>query len=80
MGIVVEYAGHKGKAQWIEPAPYHWNYTQFAKPGASASPPDETFEMTFAKDNAARARLQPLDDQRRRLSHDRRNNIRLHFT
>ena len=53
MGIVVEYAGQKGKGQWIKPAPYHWNYLRFAKPGASAQIPDQTFEMTFAKDNAA---------------------------
>jgi FtsP/CotA-like multicopper oxidase with cupredoxin domain len=53
MGIVVEYAGQKGKGQWIKPAAYHWNYLNFAKPGASSPPPDETFEMTFVKDNAA---------------------------
>jgi len=53
MGIVVEYAGQKGKGEWIKPSPYHWNYLRFAKPGASAPPPDETFDMTFAKDNAA---------------------------
>jgi FtsP/CotA-like multicopper oxidase with cupredoxin domain len=53
MGIVVEYAGHAGKAQWIAPPKTRWNYMQFAKPGATAAAPDETFEMTFAKDNAA---------------------------
>ena len=53
MGIVVEYAGRNGKAQWITPQPFQWNYARFAKPGATAPPPDETFEMTFAKDNAA---------------------------
>jgi FtsP/CotA-like multicopper oxidase with cupredoxin domain len=53
MGTVVEYAGAKGKAQWIAPPPYRWNYGLFAKPGAVAAPPDETFEMIFAKDNAA---------------------------
>ncbi len=53
MGIVVEYAGRTGKAQWIAPSPFKWNYARFAKPGATAPPPDETFEMTFAKDNAA---------------------------
>ncbi len=55
MGIVVEYGGQTGKAQWLASPKFHWNYTQFAKPGASAPPPDETFEMTFAKDNAALA-------------------------
>ena len=53
MGMVVEYAGQKGKGQWIKPLPYHWNYLRFAKPGASSPAPDETFDMTFAKDNAA---------------------------
>src|SRR5215472_834249 len=53
MGIVVEYANHAGKPQWIAPSKFRWDYTKFAKPGASALAPDETFEMTFAKDNAA---------------------------
>jgi FtsP/CotA-like multicopper oxidase with cupredoxin domain len=52
MGVVVEYAGHREKAQWIAPVPFKWSYTRFAKVGATASSPDETFEMTFAKDNA----------------------------
>ena len=53
MGIVVEYAGQKGKGQWLKPVPSHWNYLRFSKPGASSPPPDETFDMTFVKDNAA---------------------------
>jgi FtsP/CotA-like multicopper oxidase with cupredoxin domain len=53
MGIVVEYAGRSGKAEWIAPAKAKWNYGQFAKLGAAARAPDDTFEMTFAKDNAA---------------------------
>ena len=53
MGIVVEYAGHAGKPQWIALPPFRWNYARFAKPGVSAPPPDETFEMIFAKENAA---------------------------
>ena len=53
MGIVIEYAGHKGKPAWHPPKPFHWNYARFAKAGDSAAPIDETFEMTFAKDNAA---------------------------
>src|SRR5882724_2321188 len=53
MGIVVEYAGRSGKPQWIAPPRFHWNYARFAKPGASASAPDETFAMTFVKENAA---------------------------
>jgi FtsP/CotA-like multicopper oxidase with cupredoxin domain len=53
MGIVVEYAGRAGKPQWLAPPPFRWNYARFAKSAAAVAPPDETFEMTFAKDNAA---------------------------
>jgi FtsP/CotA-like multicopper oxidase with cupredoxin domain len=57
MGIFVEYAGHAGKAQWIAPRPFHWNYAPFGTSGgASPAPvetPDETFEMLFFKRNAA---------------------------
>jgi len=53
MGIVVEYAGRAGKPQWIAPPPFRWNYARFAKPGAMAQAPDETFEMIFEKKNAA---------------------------
>ena len=53
MGIVVEYAGHRGKPVWIPPKLFHWDYLRFARAGATALSPDETFEMRFAKDNAA---------------------------
>jgi FtsP/CotA-like multicopper oxidase with cupredoxin domain len=53
MGIVVEYAGQKGKGLWIKPGPYRWNYLRFAKPGVLNQPPDETLDMIFVKDNAA---------------------------
>lgn len=53
MGIVVEYANHAGKPLWIAPAKSRWDYTRFGKPGVTAPAPDESFEMTFAKDNAA---------------------------
>jgi hypothetical protein len=53
IGIVVEYAGHKTKAVWTPPKPLHWDYSSFAKTGATALPPDETFEMRFVKENAA---------------------------
>jgi len=55
MGIVVEYAERKGRAQWIAPPAFKWNYARFAKPSAQALPADEILEMTFAKDNAAEA-------------------------
>jgi FtsP/CotA-like multicopper oxidase with cupredoxin domain len=53
MGIVVEYAGHNGKPIWVAPQPFHWIYARFGKAGATAPAPDETFEMVFAKANAA---------------------------
>ena len=52
MGIVVEYAGRSGKPEWVAPPPHRWNYMRFAKPGVGVLA-DETFEMTFAKNNAA---------------------------
>lgn len=53
MGIVVEYAGQKGKAQWIKPAPFRWDYTHFGKAAGRAAAPDETIELTIVKNNAA---------------------------
>ncbi len=53
MGIVVEYAGQSGKPQWAKPKPFHWDYTQFGKASTAPTTPDETFEMTFVKHNAA---------------------------
>lgn len=52
MGIVVEYAGEKGKPQWASPRPFRWNYAHFGGTAAS-SEPDQVFDMTFAKQNAA---------------------------
>jgi FtsP/CotA-like multicopper oxidase with cupredoxin domain len=54
MGVVVEYAGRRGKPQWSAPKPFKWDYTSFGQPGANATTPDEVIEMTFAKNNAAR--------------------------
>ena len=54
MGIVVEYAGHRGKPIQSSPKPFRRIYSRFGKVGGSASTPDETFDMTFAKDNAAK--------------------------
>ncbi len=52
MGVVVEYAGRNGDPVWRPPAKSFWDYRLFGGPGASP-PPDQVFEMTFAKDNAA---------------------------
>jgi FtsP/CotA-like multicopper oxidase with cupredoxin domain len=53
MGIVVEYAGRKGKPQWSKPKPFRWDYTRFAKPRPGARAKLELIRMTFAKQNAA---------------------------
>ena len=53
MGIVVEYADQKGKPQWVAPKPFRWNYAAFGNAGATIPEPDQVFEMTFAKQNAA---------------------------
>jgi FtsP/CotA-like multicopper oxidase with cupredoxin domain len=53
MGIVVEYAGRRGKPQWIKPQPYRWDYTLFGKTGAPSARPDETIEMLIAEQNGA---------------------------
>jgi FtsP/CotA-like multicopper oxidase with cupredoxin domain len=53
MGIVVEYAGAKGKPQWSKPKPYKWDYTIFGKVGAAPTSPDETMDFTIVKHNAA---------------------------
>ncbi len=54
MGIVIEYAGQSGKPVWRAPAPFHWNYARFGRKSAAPGTPDETIDMTFAKNNAAR--------------------------
>ncbi len=53
MGIVVEYAGHYTKPLWFKPPPSRWSYAHFGKPGTATPAPDETIDMTFAKQNAA---------------------------
>ncbi|MGB6396629.1 MAG: copper oxidase, partial [Bradyrhizobium sp.] len=42
MGIVVEYAGRKGKPQWIKPKPFRWDYGLFGRPNGVAAEPDES--------------------------------------
>jgi FtsP/CotA-like multicopper oxidase with cupredoxin domain len=53
MGLVVEYAGHKGKPLWTPLKPFHWNYARFGKRAGTAPEPDEVIAMTFTKRNAA---------------------------
>ncbi len=53
MGVVVEYAGRKGKPRWVAPPPFRWDYTRFGARDMKAKVPDEVIEMTFTKRNAA---------------------------
>lgn len=53
MGIVVEYAGHQGKPQWVTPKPYTWDYRHFSRNDRAVARPDEVISMVFAKDQAA---------------------------
>lgn len=48
LGIVIEYAGHKGEPVWKDPQPAEWDYTQFAATATATAPaPEKTFELTF---------------------------------
>jgi FtsP/CotA-like multicopper oxidase with cupredoxin domain len=53
MGIVVEYAGASGEPKWAPPPKAGWDYRLFGRPGVAGAAPDEVFDMTFAKRNAA---------------------------
>lgn len=53
MGVVVEYAGQKGRPQWITPKPFRWDYTRFGRSNVVPGLPDETIEITIVKHNAA---------------------------
>lgn len=53
MGIVVEYAGSKGKPKWVKPAKAHWDYTWFGNASPTRQRPDEVFTMLFEKHQAA---------------------------
>lgn len=53
MGSFVEYAGRIGKPLWLVPPRIQVELHAFSEGGANAPSPDEIFEMTFAKENAA---------------------------
>jgi FtsP/CotA-like multicopper oxidase with cupredoxin domain len=40
-GIVVEYGGAQGTAQWLAPAPFEWDLNAFGEPRESAPAPAE---------------------------------------
>jgi FtsP/CotA-like multicopper oxidase with cupredoxin domain len=48
MGVVVEYAGQNGPAQWTAPPKIAWDYTIFGKQEV-APDPDETISLIFKK-------------------------------
>jgi len=54
MGIVVEYAGRKGKPQWHPPGKSDWNYLLFGE-SKSAIAPDEVIPMEIGKSTEAKA-------------------------
>lgn len=54
MGVVIEYARRGGKPQWTKPAPFHWDYRLFAKPGAAPLQPDEIITLKFTATSGAR--------------------------
>jgi FtsP/CotA-like multicopper oxidase with cupredoxin domain len=53
MGVVVEYAGQSGKARWVKPKPFLWDYSIFGHAAPPASDADETIEVLIVKNNAA---------------------------
>ena len=53
LGIVVEYAGAKGKLRWTKPRPFRWDYAQFGKADTAIAKPGETMEFTIVKHNGA---------------------------
>jgi FtsP/CotA-like multicopper oxidase with cupredoxin domain len=56
MGIVVEYAGHRGQASWVPAArTFKWDYTRFGRPATTSAQPDQVIAITIAKENAADA-------------------------
>ena len=52
MGIVVEYAGAKGKSKWVKSSAFHWDYTQFGGDRGVPAKLDQTIEMLVVKHNA----------------------------
>lgn len=47
LGIVVEYAGKEGEAQWIDPVPVQWDYTIFADRVSPSAVAGQTIPLVF---------------------------------
>ena len=56
MGVVVEYAGQNGPAQWTAPPKIAWDYNIFGKQEA-APEPDETIPLIFKKIPGGKGRM-----------------------
>ncbi len=67
MGIVVEYAGQKGKPQWLKPKPFRWDYAQFGKVGDSAGARRRDHRVHYRQAQRGASGLQPVDPERRSL-------------
>src|SRR5206468_489897 len=48
MGVVIEYAGQRGKPQWSKPVTSTWDYTVFGT-NAATPEPDQRFNLVFEK-------------------------------
>jgi FtsP/CotA-like multicopper oxidase with cupredoxin domain len=68
MGTVVEYAGNKGKPQWLPPRPFPWNYAHFGSTARKFSQARRSLRHAFRKTKRRPRRIQSMDHQRRRLS------------
>jgi FtsP/CotA-like multicopper oxidase with cupredoxin domain len=53
MGVVVEYGGASGAAEWIDPQSPRWNYGWFGRRAATAIVPDQTIVMVVTEERAA---------------------------
>lgn len=73
MGVVVEYANHAGKSQWIAPPKFRWDYTRFAKPDSHGSGTGRNLRNDIRQAECRRDRIQSLDHKRRGVPDDKRN-------
>jgi FtsP/CotA-like multicopper oxidase with cupredoxin domain len=48
LGVVVEYANHRGEPRWMAPPISAWDYTIFGREG-QLPPPDERLDLIFEK-------------------------------
>ena len=69
MGVVVEYAGAKGKPQWSAPPPFKWNWEHRLRPSGRRDPgARRDFRPAHRQGQRGRSRLQSVEPQRRGVS------------